>query len=61
MAKYYDFAKQNGGLPVLMKLAMKTTVPSTRAMELPDTPESLSKVRTALQEILPGQTIPEMR
>lgn len=60
LVRYYEFAKQNGGLPAAMKLAMKTTMPSTRAAEAPDTPEAIAKVRAALQEILPGQSVPNL-
>ena len=60
MVKYYDFARENGGLPVLMKLAMKTTVPSTRAVELPDSPEAIAKIKAALKEILPDKAIPDL-
>jgi hypothetical protein len=57
LSQYYEFAKNTGGLSLVAKLAMKTCITSKTARTLPDTPENLRKVRTALTELLPGVTI----
>ncbi len=58
LQKYYDYARDKGGVPLVVKLAMKTCITSAIVDELPDTPENIDKVRKALTELLPGVTIP---
>lgn len=51
LMKFYDLAKEAGGLPVQMRLAMATGVPSTKAGEQPDSPELIAKFKTAFKDI----------
>jgi hypothetical protein len=50
LQKLYDFAKANGGLPVQMRIAMKTGVPSANAASTPDTPELIAKAKEVIKE-----------
>jgi hypothetical protein len=58
LARYYEFAKEQGGLPLVIRLAARTNITSVSAASLPDTPENLNLVRTALEELLPGKNVP---
>ncbi|MGQ9608467.1 MAG: hypothetical protein ACUVWN_04140 [bacterium] len=51
LLKYYDYIKQNGGLPAQMRLAMITCIPSTKAVIEPDSPANIEKFRKAVKEI----------
>lgn len=51
LLKFYDLAKEAGGLPVQMRLAMATGIPSTKAGEQPDSPELVAKFKAAYKEI----------
>ncbi len=51
LLKYYDYIKQNGGLPAQMRLAMITCIPSTKAATEPDSPANIEKFRKAIKEI----------
>jgi len=51
LIKYYDYMKQNGGLPAQMRLAMITCIPSTKAINEPDSPANIDKFRKAIKEI----------
>jgi hypothetical protein len=57
LSKYYELAKDKGGLSLVAKLAMKTCITSRMACTLPDSPENLRKVRAALSELLPDVSI----
>ncbi len=57
LVKYYDFARQSGGPATTMRLAMKTGVPSTKAADVPDSPENVQKFKDAIKE-LTGQEVP---
>ena len=58
LMQYYDFATQNGGLPVKMRLAMKTGIPSEKAKDEPDSPDNLAKFYAAAKEII-GPNVPQ--
>jgi hypothetical protein len=49
--KYFDWIKQNSGLQAQMRLAMKTSIPSSKAESLPDDPATLQKMHAAAKEI----------
>ena len=51
LAKFYDLAKEAGGLPVQMRLAMATGIPSTKAGQEPDSPENVAKFKAAFKDI----------
>lgn len=51
LLKFYDLAKAEGGAMAQMRLAMKTTIPSTKAAEAPDSPENLAKFKSAFREV----------
>ena len=50
LQKLYEFAKTAGGLPVQMRVAMKTGVPSAKAAETPDTPDLIAKAKAVIKE-----------
>ncbi len=57
--KYFDFARQRGGVKLSASLAMKTCITSQTAETTPDTSENLAKVRNALLALLPpGVSVP---
>jgi|WetSurMetagenome_2_1015567.scaffolds.fasta_scaffold1136787_1 hypothetical protein len=47
----YDEAKKIGGLSAQIKLAVQTKMPSSKAAELPDSPENLSLFKATLDQI----------
>ncbi|MBF0543260.1 MAG: hypothetical protein HQM08_02445 [Candidatus Riflebacteria bacterium] len=49
--KYYEFAQREGGIQAKMRLAIKTTLSSDRALFAPDSPEILDKFKVAVKEI----------
>jgi hypothetical protein len=51
LVKYYDWLQQQGGLPMKMRLAMKTNFPSAKASMVSDTPDILNKFHAACKEI----------
>ncbi len=57
LMKYYEFVKANGGAVAQMRLAMMTNVPSTKAAELPDSPDNIAKFKDAIKKIT-GQDAP---
>jgi hypothetical protein len=52
LVKYFELANQHGGLPIKMRLAMKTAVSAQQAVQLPDSPELLERFYQAAREIL---------
>ena len=50
LIKLYEFARA-AGPTASMRLAMKTMISAEKAATLPDTPESVAKVRAAIREI----------
>ncbi len=56
--KYFDFAKERGGVNLTARLAVKTCITSQTAETTPDTGANLAKVRNALFDLLPGVAIP---
>jgi hypothetical protein len=59
LMKYYEYAKQKGGMQAQMRLAMKTGIPSTKAPGEPDSQELLEKFHSALREILNDPSLPK--
>ncbi|MBN2294146.1 MAG: hypothetical protein JXM70_17095 [Pirellulales bacterium] len=59
LVQYYDLADKKGGLPVKMRLAMKTGIPSNNAQVEPDSPENLAKFYAAAKEII-GADVPQL-
>jgi len=59
LMQYYQLAEQRGGLPVKMRLAMKTGIPSDKAGTEPDSPENLNKFFAAAKEII-GADVPQL-
>lgn len=57
--KYYELVAARGGLQAKMRLAMKTGTPSTKAGEVPDSPEILQKFYDAAKEIV-GSDVPKL-
>ena len=51
LLKYYDAIKVEGGFQAQMRLAMRTGASSTKAAELPDSPDILQKFKDAFKEI----------
>ncbi|HRU06716.1 MAG TPA: hypothetical protein P5137_13190 [Candidatus Brocadiia bacterium] len=51
LAKFFDLAKAEGGLPTQMRLAMKTGVASAQAATAPDSPDNIAKFQKAYKEI----------
>ncbi len=51
LLKLYDYAGKTGGLPMKMRLAVATGIPSPKAGETPDTPENIAKFRAAIKQI----------
>jgi len=51
LLKYYEWLKQEGGLAMQMRLAMKTSLPSSKAGIVPDTPDVTEKFYAACKEI----------
>lgn len=51
LQKAFEMAKDAGGLPVQMRLAMKAGMSSDKAAGMPDSPENIQKVETAFKEV----------
>jgi hypothetical protein len=51
LVSYYQYAARKGGLPLQMKLAMKTGMSQPKAMEQADTPEALKTFYTVMKEL----------
>jgi len=48
---FYEEARKSGGLKAQMRLAILTGIPSSRAGEVPDSPDNLKKFEMALTTI----------
>jgi hypothetical protein len=59
LVQYYQLAERSGGLPVKMRLAMKTGISSTNAQAEPDSPENLAKFFKAAKEVI-GADVPQI-
>jgi hypothetical protein len=51
LVKYYDFVGKIGGLPMQMRLAMATGLPSAKADSAPDSPDNVEKFKKAIKQI----------
>ena len=58
LTKYFDYAKEKGGLQAQMRLAMKFGSSSARAAEAPDDPVQLQKAKEVCQEVLGDPNVP---
>ncbi len=56
LLKAFDIAKDEGGVQVQMRLAMKSGMSSTKAGGEPDSPENIQKMEAALKEVT-GKTV----
>ena len=59
LMQYYDLANQRGGLPIKMRLAMRTGIPSEKAATAPDSPANLTKFYEAAKEVI-GADVPQL-
>ncbi|MEZ4223326.1 MAG: hypothetical protein R3B13_20440 [Polyangiaceae bacterium] len=57
LVKYYQYAKEQGGVKAKMRLVMVTTMAEYDAEAAPDSPELVAKFRTKLADIL-GKEVP---
>jgi tellurite resistance protein len=48
---FYEQAKAKGSIKAQMRLAMLTGLPSTKAVNEPDSPELIAKFEAAMREI----------
>ena len=51
MVAFYEEAKRIGNLKAMMRMALLTKIPSSRAESEPDTPENIALFEKALAEI----------
>jgi hypothetical protein len=51
IVQYFEEAKRLGGLMGQVRLAMLTTVISSKAPTIPDTPDNLQKFREAIEQV----------
>lgn len=51
LAKFYELAMADSGLPARMRLAVMTNIPSPKAMTEPDSPENIMKFKAAFKQI----------
>ncbi|WP_444994631.1 hypothetical protein [Aliikangiella sp. IMCC44359] len=51
LSSFYDQAESIGGLKARMRLAMISGIPSSKAESEPDSPDNISKLQKALDEI----------
>ena len=49
--KYIGWVGSEGGLPMKMRLAMKTMVPSDKAKVIPDSSDVIAKFHSAAKEL----------
>lgn len=59
LAKYFDYAKEKGGLQVRMRLAMKSGISHEKAKAMPDDQPTLDKLHAVLVEILNDPNVPK--
>jgi len=57
LLKCFQFAEANGGLPVVMRVAMKTGVQSNKAADAPDDPATIAKAKEVIKEAI-GKDVP---
>jgi hypothetical protein len=58
LKEIYDFVRDRGKFIDVMRLAMVTKITRPEAMEIPDDPDMVSKVRMAAMFILETDDIP---
>ncbi len=52
LKKFYEFVKKEGGLKATMRVAMKTSVPTSQAASVPDSLDIINKFREAIKEVV---------
>ncbi|MDY0296919.1 MAG: hypothetical protein RB296_06335 [Acidobacteriota bacterium] len=52
LEKIYQIVTEKGGYDARMSLAQKTGIPRTKAIEMDDSPEVISRFKAAADEIL---------
>ena len=52
LQKAFEMAKEAGGLPIQMRLAMKSGMSSDKAAGLPDSPENIKKLEAVFKEVV---------
>ncbi len=51
LVKFFELAKEEGGLSAQMRLAMATGISTVKASSEPDSPEILAKFKSAFKEV----------
>lgn len=51
LLKFYELVTAEGGMPLKMRLAMKTGIASNVADKAPDSPENIAKFKAVFKEI----------
>ena len=59
LVSLYDFVKEKSGAKGMMRLAVMTMVPSKKAPEAEDTPETIARFRKAIR-LITGEEAPEV-
>ncbi|MBN1273147.1 MAG: hypothetical protein JXB26_12830 [Candidatus Aminicenantes bacterium] len=57
LLKFYDIAKEKGGVEARMRLAMLSGIPPNRAAEIEDTEELISRFEKILSTIIKGKAL----
>ena len=52
LVKIFDAVAKSGGLTERMRISMAANIPSTKAAEMPDTPENINKLKAAYRQVL---------
>lgn len=61
LEQYYDYARKKGAYVLRMRLSIKTGWSTSQVRKLSDTKANIQKVRSALQELLNTNDIPEIK
>ena len=61
LEQYYNYARKKGAYVLRMRLSIKTGWSTSQARKLNDTKANIQKVRSALQELLNPNDIPEFK
>lgn len=61
LEQYYEYAKKKGAYVLRMRLSIKTGWSTNQVRNLNDSKANIQKVRSALQELLNTDDIPEFK
>lgn len=61
LEQYYDYAKKKGAYVLRMRLSIKTGWSTNQVRQINDTKANIQKVRSALQELIGTEDIPEFK